>query len=237
MEEKIYITFTPYHVFLASMLALKNKNAKNILIIIGDFDATCIFQSLKSEDIFNDCIMLPGLYRTDKNRNTLRKRNAKWIIQFLSKYQKISQIYLGTDTRNEAQAAAYKVKKLNQSAVIAVLEDGGDFYNSCDAGYVPKSYWHQMYSKLSFGRWYEDVKIAGLYTATEEIHMIYPQLARVELRTKKRFAIEGNFGFKSPYQKFLSRYWQGFGEEKQKIARADGLIIIAHSGFTNQFSE
>lgn len=237
MKRNVYIAFTPYHIFLASMIALEYEQDDNQLIIVADFAAEKIAAAVQGSSLFSKCCVLPGLYKLEKHRNARRKENAAAMRRWLALGAAADRIFLGTDTRLESQAAAFHAKKRNGQSRIVVLEDGGDFYSSVDEGYRPKSAWRQWVNKLHFGRWYEDVKIAGLYTASEEIRMIYPSLARHELQDKLRTPIHARYCFTEAYRKFLEIYWRSFAEVKQKIAAVDGILMITYSGYTRNFPD
>ncbi len=235
MRKNIFIAFTPYHIFLASMIALTRFENSNILIVIKDFSADKIIRALNSSKIFAEVITLPGLYKQEFQRNTLRKNNAKSIGALINKYNSIDTLFLGTDTRIETQSAAYKVKKIFKNAVVAVLEDGGDFYKSNAMEVPSKGFWRTLHSKLVFGDWYEYVKIGGLYSITEEVYAIFPQLVRDEIRIKKILPIECEVCIQNEYQKFIENYWNIFWGEKEKLQKVDGILMIAYSEYTNHY--
>lgn len=235
-RKNIYITFTPYHIFLASMIAMEKSQDENILWAVTDFNAEQMIIALNKSKVFSKCIVLPGLYKQKKHRNGLRKKNAKQISRLIENEQEVQYLFLGTDTRIEGQTAAYKAKRIASNVNVIVMEDGGDFYNS----EVPpdnKSLWKQLHSKLVFGKWYEDVKTAGLYSKTDELKMIFPQLARKEILHKKRTAIFGHYCFSSIYQEFVQQYWSLFEQEKHDILKADGILMIAYSGYGKQHDQ
>lgn len=235
MKRNIYIAFTPYHIFLASMIALEYKQDDNRLVLIADFAVERIAAAVRESGLFSKSIVLPGLYKLVKHRNARRKKNAAILQKQILEEISVDRIFMGTDTRIETQAAAYAVKKVNPRAGIVVLEDGGDFYSSVDEGYRPKSAWRQWISKIRFGPWYEDVKIAGLYSASKEIWMMYPLLARSELQCKLRRAIDGAYCFSAAYRTFLDIYWRSFTEVDEKALAVDGVLMVTYSGYTKKF--
>lgn len=233
---QIYLAFTPYHVFLASMIALSRPECSHVLLVISDFYALDIVSQLNNSPIFSECIALPGLYRQEKHLTAIRKNNIKLIDGILKRFAHIDTLFLGTDTRIEAQATAYKAKQKYPDMTIAVIEDGGDFYSS-PADSSKKSFWRILHKKIIFGKWYEDVKIAGLFSYTDDLHVIFPQLIRPEIRHKKIVPIQGQACFSQAYQDFAYDYWRMFEDDYNKIHDADGLLLIAYSGFGKKYSE
>lgn len=228
--KNIYITFTPYHIFLASMIAMEKPQEKNILWAVADFNAEQMMEALKNSQVFSECVTLPGLYKQSSHRNRLRKNNSKKIGQLLGTEAPVQALFLGTDTRIEAQTAAFKIKKMSPAAQVIVMEDGGDFYNSEEPP-LPKSLWKQLHSKWIFGREYEDVTTAGLYSKTDALKMIFPELARPEILHKERTAISAAPCFSPRYHEFVGQYWSLFPEEKKAVLQTDGILMVAYSGY------
>ena len=228
--KNIYITFTPYHIFLAGMIAMERPQEQNVLWAVADFNAEQMMEALKNSQVFSACLTLPGLYKQSSHRNRLRKNNAQKIGELLKQESSLQALFLGTDTRIETQTAAFKAKKYFPNVNVTVMEDGGDFYHS-EAPPPAKSLWKQLHSKLIFGRWQEDVKFAGLYSYTDDVKMIFPEMARPEILHKQRTAISGEYCFSSRYQEFIKKYWSLFPKEKADFLQADGILMVAYSGY------
>lgn len=232
----LFIVYTPYHVFLACMLALANKNQNNHLVIIADFDADDLTAALSENAIFAGILRLPGLFRQKQSFSAIKKQNIAQLDQFIQQFDQISTLFLANDKRLESQAVAYKLRRKIPDISIAILEDGGHFYNS-NIHQVPKNAVQIFFNRLKLGPWYENVVILGQASFSREIYAIFPEWIRPELIHKPIKKIESAGCFDPEFQSFLAGYWRNFPEEFQKIAEISGIITVAYSGFSKHYRE
>ena len=234
IKENVFIAFTSYHVFLASMIALKREKQNNILIIINDFDSSRIVEAFKISDIFSEIAILPGMYKQEGSRNSLRKKNANILCAKIKKCD-VGTLFLGTDRRLESQAAAYYAKKSDTNTVVAVLDDGSDFYKSHLEGSDNKNFFKRMHSKFVIGKWYEYIRIAGLYEKTDEIHVLLPEFVNEKIKIKNVIEIDCKFFLDLKFKSFIDHYWNILSAEREKIKNIECIIIIIHSEYASKY--
>lgn len=230
----LFLAYTPYHVFLSNMIALKRPECTNILVVISDFHALDLVGAINESNLFTRCIQLPGLYMQKSHFTAVKKKNIQTIHDILLNCEEIDNLFMGNDKRPESQATAYELQYKYPNITISTMEDGGNFYNSSMHA-AHKNFLQIWLTKKKMGKWYEHIRILGQSSFSQSIYAIYPELIRPEISYKKIQAIESNTCFEENFQKFLCAYWKRYPNQFQKIVSINGIIVIAYSGFSEKY--
>jgi hypothetical protein len=181
----LYVTFTPYHVFLATLLAGgRPRQLRQDLIVVADFtDAQFLIKALRTwdENSFTDIRLLPGAYglRRKGMRQLAYAANIPRIRRSVSKLV-VDEIYVFNDARPEAQAALHYGRTKNPNVIVTFVEDGLTAYGS--HGRAPGSVFARLGAMALFGRFWEDVTVLGTSRWVNSVRATFPSFVRPELK-------------------------------------------------------
>lgn len=181
----LYVTFTPYHVFLATVLAgARLRQLRQDLIVVSDFaDAQFLVQALRTWDgnAFTEIHLLPGAYGVRKKilRQFAYAANIPRIRRTVSKLA-IDEVYVFNDARPEAQAALHYARTQSPDLRVVFVEDGLTAYGS--HGRSPGSMFARLGAMALFGRFWQDVTVLGTSRWVNSVGAIFPSCVRPELR-------------------------------------------------------
>jgi len=235
--KNIFITFTPYHIFLSCSIALyQESSAENHLIIIRDFSGfERLLDSLRGweRSPFAQIESLPGIYgRSGKfNKQFTIRNNVTMIARYVS-HHTFERVYIFNDAKPEAQCALYFAKKVNKRTVGVYVEDGAGAYSSYRL--EKQSLTDVLLRKLFYGPWWVDVNILGTSRWIDEIKVIFPQIVRPELRLKPVTSIPKHGLLELRNQEWPYEYLKTLGVEITKLHNLDAILVVAHTEFANK---
>lgn len=234
----LFIAFTPYHVLLAYSIAIKRKPENNFLFIVSEFPnadilAHAIKQSKKA--VFSDVIVLPGVHR---GRNAfvkifIRRRNIGPLKEFIGE-REISNVFVGNDSRVEAQVALHFAKENNKQSRGIYIEDGTEAYRS---EVNSRNTFRLLSGKIFFGRWWKDINILGTSPWIDQVAAIFPDFVRPEIASKEIIPIEKESFLLIKDDDSFTRYLDALGLNLKKLQGIDVLLISTNSEMKNRYPE
>lgn len=225
-----FIAFTPYHVFLSSILALDEaRGEENRLLIMSDFaDAGRFADTLKgwSESPFSEVLTLPGAFgaRQKLLRQVRYRQNIARVARLFRK-QQVSRVFVGNDQRPEAQAALHVLRRYRPRVIF--VEDGLSAYHS--ARRRPVHPIVSTFARAAFGRHWEDVGVLGTSRWIDEVRALHPEMLRPELVVKPAKRVSPEAACTVAIQRLSRAYLDACGVRVDMLGRLDTLVSVVHS--------
>lgn len=230
----LYVTHTPYHVILASALALEGgePNHEQYLLGILDSDMEKLLGSLResADAPFDDVRVMAGnLNRTGRRKQIRAKYNSRKVRQYVADND-IDHVYSFNDYRPEDQAAFDAV---GDDARRVYVEDGTGAYVHVNREW---NWFGALKMKMFYGRWRTLVREHGTSPWIDEVRVSFPEHARLELRDKPISALPrrelSSLAGYSWFRRYVSE--TGVGDE---LTDLDGVVFITHSEYVDGVEE
>lgn len=236
----LYIAFTPYHVFLATILAGASKGPKGAeLIVISDFaDSEGFTGAIQTwaGNPFRHIHLFPGAYGL--TRKAVRQLAYATTVPRLRR--RISglhadEVCVFNDARPEAQAALHGVRARNPGARIVFGEDGLTAYGShrrAPAGMISKAA-----CKALFGAFWKDVTVLGTSPWIEGVWALFPACVRAELRRHPVLPIPHQPEPLRSFAEHVLRSFVGKGTPLHDYSGLDVVVVITHSQVSSSLAD
>jgi len=233
----IFLAFTPYHSLLAYSAALSQKEKENVLFVVAEFPgAKVLSKALRDSSfkVFTNVICLPG---THKGRNILakvftRKKNTFSLKAFIAKYC-VENVFVGNNSRIEAQAALYYAKNMYPDCKGIYMEDGTAVYRSEFP--EKKKFFIKFFCRVFFGSWWRDEHILGTSPKIDTCQVLFPKFVREELKTKNIIAVNKKNFLQIRKDKSFTEYLYFLNFDTQAIKNIDVLLISLHSDVGKEY--
>jgi len=233
----IFLAFTPYHALLAYAVAQSQKQCENILFVIAEFpEAETLSKALNNSsfEVFQNVVCLPGSHKGKNIVEKLfkRKKNALFLKKFISSYC-IENVFVGNNSRIEAQAALYYAKCADSNCRGIYMEDGTAAYRSEFP--AEKKVFTKFFCKLFFGLWWHDENILGVSPRIDICQVLFPEFVREELKVKKVVAIKKEDFLHIKNDRAFVEYFNSFHFSINDIQNIDVLLIGMHSDMEKKY--
>lgn len=213
--------------FLSSAMAkLEEDNTE--LILIQDSGSDILNEVLKNADVFNNVVMLPGLYDQDgylRRRLTLISNIAQ--LQFHLRCTSPDTLVVFNDRRQESQAALHACR----SATCIYAEDGTSAYSSIT---------HRNHSglslaarKLAYGYWYNPPVVMGTSRWIDKVRATNPSNVRDELQEYPVGKISLSEIRNVVRQNWVQEYLTRLDVSPETLAEVDLILTPTHSSFAD----
>jgi hypothetical protein len=229
--KNLFVAYSPYNIILCCGLANTTYKAfENDLIIINQFniknlDIEYIKSNFKNAYIIQDLYM----YENRKHINPVIKK-LSYVASNIEMLKKINNIIKGIGYSNLfiSHDNSPRDQRLidffsNSNSHITFIEDGAVCYNSHEK-FNNKSGKKLLY-KYVYGvkNSYETIEILGTHSKIDDYMLVYPKLAREELRNKKIIEITKESileGIRIAYKKYI---------ESVRVDDSSVFILLEHS--------
>jgi len=198
--KELHVCFTPYHVFLATLIAwARREQADSRLVLIEyRFDASILRECLRSWQAspFSDVLSLktipwwlnrvllaflsPG--RAETCRDYLGAgKNIRRIVRYVEDFSP-TRVHVPGDGPDVCQGAMHTAKSINPASRCVYVEDGSAAYVR-DWENEGESRKRRLFRKLFIpSPWYEDLRGLGRGPWLDEAMMLFPDLRVPELK-------------------------------------------------------
>lgn len=235
----LYLAFTPYHALLSYSEALSRRQSENVLFVIAEFsEARALSRALKNSSlrVFENVICLPGAGRGKSvfAKMFKRKKNVFFLKKFIAGHR-VENIFVGNNSRIEAQAALYYGKKVIPDCKGIYIEDGTAVYRS----EIPerKDFFIKIFYKFFFGPWWQDENILGVSPRIDVCIIVFPKFARNELKVKEIIAANKENFLRARSDKTFAEYFESLNCDVKKFNDTDILLINPYSGLIEKYPQ
>jgi hypothetical protein len=199
-SKELHVCFTPYHVFLASLIAWARRGQAESRLVLVEyrFDASILRECLRSWEAspFSDLLSLKTIPwwlnrllvkvmsadRAETYRTYLRAgKNLRRIIRYVEEFAP-TRVHVYNDRPELCQGAMRTAKNIHPACRCAYVEDGSAAYVRIGAG-DSESRKRRLFRKLFIGApWLEDLPVLGTSRWIDESMVLFPELRVPELK-------------------------------------------------------
>jgi hypothetical protein len=244
-QKSVFIAYTPYHVFIAWLMALNNrsKNIDHQLVIFSNFaDAKVLYDSLlKFKSLpFSKVVLLKGEYgyhelgfiKRGYARFIVEKKTCRELVRYVRR-ENFQRIFLFNEDRPSSLYLLKYVETVKDKVAISFVEDGAVTYSSFLAN-KPSGY--LFLGKLFYGSWWRNVQVMGTSDVFDSVWVLFPEHVRDELKHKKleRISTDKISEIKNDD---VAAILGDYGLDAAKIKRLNCIMLLSHSSVINKFPD
>lgn len=228
-ERGLYLTFTPYHVLLATLVASSRSNGSNHLVIFPSFPRAVELVHFVSHALswpFDHWDIRPCVHGASQWRRRLSTlRNLVYIKELVSQ-NRFQILVTAHDGRPESQLGSFLAKKY-WDAKYYYLEDGAALYSEPRRG---SRLFEGIYKQL-FGSWWVGYIGHGMNPLLDGIFAVYPDLVPEDRHAPRiPLSLRSLLTIRTKRESLLSAFkegnWQGSLERLQIL---DAIVFLGHS--------